>query len=182
MKTYIASPFFVKHQRENVDIIRKQIIDLGIEVFSPMHDGILITKESGKKALTNAYLGDIGGVRDADFVTAIMDYDDVNFSGELYNKTNSSEIRNYENRKFFGLDAGTVFEIGIAKGMGIPIIYYIPSNVKLNVMLAMAGQGYTTDINKIGKLIDEVIIKRKPFDKKEFVKEEIIEDKGIRYI
>lgn len=180
MKTYIASPFFVKHQRDNIEIIRKQILDLGIEVFSPMHDGILITKNSGERAFRNAYLGDIGGVRDSDFITAIMDYDDINFSGELYSGSNNDT--NYKERKFFGLDAGTVFEIGVAKGMGMPIIFYIPSNVKLNVMLAMAGQGYTTYISKVGKLIDEVIIKRQPFNKEEFVSDEIIEDKGIRYI
>lgn len=186
MKTYIASPFFTKSQRDVVENIRKQIVDLGIQVYSPMHDGILLTKDSGKRAFKNAYLGDIGGVRDADFVLAVMDYDDINFSGELYTKspcekyTTSSEISNYENRKFFGFDSGTIFEVGVAKGMGIPIIYYIPPNVKLNVMLAMAGIGHTTDIELVGKLVDDLMIKRKSFDEKYFVKEESYEDKGIK--
>jgi nucleoside 2-deoxyribosyltransferase len=178
MKTYIASPFFVEHQRKNVEIIRKQILDLGIEVFSPMHDGILLTKGSGDRALKNAYLGDIGGVRDADFITAIMDYDDVNYSGDLYG--DKKEID--KNRRFFGFDSGTIFEIGVAKGMGIPIIYYIPSNVKLNLMLVMAGRGFTTNIMQIGNLIRDVILENKPFIKEKYVKETLFEDKGIRYI
>jgi nucleoside 2-deoxyribosyltransferase len=180
LKAYLASPFFNKRQIEQVDSVRTQLLDLGVEVYSPKHDGILISKASGDRAMVNAYLGDIGGVRNADFVVAIMDYDDLNESdASVYGEG----IAAPRERVFHGFDSGTVFEVGMARAFGIPVVFYVPAGVKMNLMLVMAGHGFTTDLKQVGQLVQDVIIDRKSFSqvKDQYVLKITQEDKGVRY-
>src|SRR5208283_595917 len=115
-----------------------------------MHDGVMITEKAAMRALHVAYAENIGSIVSSDFMFAIMDYDDIEFSGELYGKTDKPK-----ERIFHGFDSGTAFEIGMAVAYGKPVVAYIPSGVKLNLMLSLATKGYTTDITKVKDLVQE---------------------------
>ena len=178
VKCYIASPFFSLEQVSNVENVRNQLLALGIEVYSPKHDGIRVVGNSSDRARLAAYMGDVGAVRSSDFVLCIADYDDVNIGYD----EKGEPLPQRNDRVFHGFDSGTIYECGLSRGFGIPIIFYFPSNVKINLMLTLAGHGYTTDISKVGELVQEVIIERKPFIKEKYTQEVKNEDKGTRFV
>ena len=177
MKTYIASPFFNKSQVEVIESIMSQLSP-HTEIYSPMVDGTKLTHFASDKIYKNTYLGDLGGVMDADVVFGVLDYDDINFN---YNTKIDETPMPITDRVFHGFDSGTIWELGVAKGLGKKILLYIPPNVKLNVMLCYNAEGYTTNLKKCEELFYRLIVRNEKFIKEDFVNEVIKEDKGFRY-
>jgi hypothetical protein len=88
-RVYLAGPFFTMAQRWLVEEARDVLLQLGLEVFSPLH-------EVGTGPAAEIAPADLAGLETCDRVFAIAD----------------------------GLDAGTVFEIGYARRMGLPVHVY----------------------------------------------------------
>lgn len=88
-RVYLAGPFFTMAQRWLVEETRDVLLQLGLEVFSPLH-------EVGTGPAAEVAPADLAGLETCDRVFAIAD----------------------------GLDAGTLFEIGYARRMGIPVHVY----------------------------------------------------------
>ena len=65
-KVYLASPFFTASQRWLVDEVRRGLADLGLEVFSPLH-------EIGPGSADEVAPADIVGLKSCDIVFAILD-------------------------------------------------------------------------------------------------------------
>ena len=88
-RVYLAGPFFNMAQRWLVEETREALLQMGLEVFSPLH-------EVGTGPAEEVAPADLAGLAGCDRVLAIAD----------------------------GLDAGTMFEIGYARRMGIPVHVY----------------------------------------------------------
>ena len=88
-KIYLAGPFFTMAQRWLVEETRDQFLQLGLDVFSPVH-------QVGRGPAETVAPLDLQGLEQCDRVYAITD----------------------------GLDSGTLFEIGYARKMGIPVYCY----------------------------------------------------------
>ena len=85
-KVYLAGPFFSMPQRWLVDEARRALEELGMKVFSPLH-------EIGRGSAHEVAPADIAALKTSDSVFAILD----------------------------GLDSGTLFEVGYARALGIPV-------------------------------------------------------------
>lgn len=88
-KVYLAGPFFTMAQRWLIEECKDQLLQMGLEVFSPLHD-------VGRGPAEIVAPADLAGLEDCDRVFAILD----------------------------GLDAGTLFELGYARKMGLPVYGY----------------------------------------------------------
>lgn len=88
-RVYLAGPFFNMAQRWLVEETRDQFLQMGLEVFSPVH-------QVGRGPAEMVAPLDLEGLERCDRVFAIAD----------------------------GLDSGTIFEIGYARKMGIPVYAY----------------------------------------------------------
>lgn len=88
-KVYLAGPFFTLAELWMVGQARRDLLAMGLDVFSPYHDVGLGSAEDvvGK---------DLEGVRDCDVLFAIGD----------------------------GLDSGTIYEIGYARALNKPVVFY----------------------------------------------------------
>lgn len=104
-RVYLAAPFFTLAQLWIVEQTRMQLQNFGLDVFSPYHDVGLGPAEKVVKA-------DLQGLRDADFVFAIVD----------------------------GLDAGTLVEIGYALARDMPVVAYCENESEEDLKM-LAGSG-----------------------------------------
>lgn len=88
-KVYLAGPFFNMSQRWLIEEAKDQLLQMGLDVFSPLHD-------VGRGPAEVVAPADLAGLEQCDRVFAILD----------------------------GLDAGTIFELGYARKMGLPVYGY----------------------------------------------------------
>ncbi|ARA77889.1 nucleoside 2-deoxyribosyltransferase [Pectobacterium brasiliense] len=102
---YLAGPFFTLAQLWLVDQARRNLIDLGMKVFSPYHN-------VGPGVADEVVAKDLEGIRNADIVFAIGD----------------------------GLDAGTIYEVGFARALGVPVVFYAENETEEDQKM-MEGSG-----------------------------------------
>lgn len=88
-KVYLAGPFFTLAELWMVGQARRDLLAMGLNVFSPYHDVGLGTAEDVVEK-------DLEGVRNCDVLLAIGD----------------------------GLDSGTIYEIGYARALNKPVVFY----------------------------------------------------------
>lgn len=88
-KVYLAGPFFTLAELWMVGQARRDLLAMGLDVFSPYHD-------VGLGSAEDVVEKDLEGVRDCDALFAIGD----------------------------GLDAGTIYEIGYARALNKPVVFY----------------------------------------------------------
>lgn len=88
-KVYLAGPFFTLAQLWMVGQARRDLLAMGLDVFSPYHD-------VGLGSADDVVEKDLEGVRDCDVLFAIGD----------------------------GLDSGTIYEIGYARALNKPVVFY----------------------------------------------------------
>ncbi|MBC2692899.1 PfkB family carbohydrate kinase [Pseudomonas kielensis] len=88
-KVYLAGPFFTLAELWMVGQARRDLLAMGLDVFSPYHD-------VGLGSADDVVEKDLEGVRDCDVLFAIGD----------------------------GLDSGTIYEIGYARALNKPVIFY----------------------------------------------------------
>jgi nucleoside 2-deoxyribosyltransferase len=110
-KVYLASPWFKPETAERQSRICQYMTEKGFIVFNPRKN--IVTTDSTKDAQTNAFLGNLKAINDADVIVAITD----------------------------GKDMGTIWESGYAFARKKPIIYYTETlgNNQFNLMLAKSG-------------------------------------------
>lgn len=88
-KVYLAGPFFTLAELWMVGQARRDLLAMGLDVFSPYHD-------VGLGSAEDVVEKDLEGVRDCDVLFAIGD----------------------------GLDSGTIYEIGYARALDKPVVFY----------------------------------------------------------
>jgi len=88
-KVYLAGPFFTLAELWMVGQARRDLLAMGLDVFSPYHD-------VGLGSAEDVVEKDLEGVRDCDVLFAIGD----------------------------GLDSGTIYEIGYARALNKPVVFY----------------------------------------------------------
>ncbi len=97
---YLAGPFFTLAELWMVGQARRDLLSMGLNVFSPYHDvGVGSAEDVVEK--------DLEGVRDCDVLFAIGD----------------------------GLDSGTIYEIGYARALNKPVVFYAENESKQDVKM-----------------------------------------------
>lgn len=104
-KVYLAGPFFTLAELWMVGQARRDLLAMGVEVFSPYHD-------VGLGSAEDVVEKDLEGVRDCDVLFAIGD----------------------------GLDSGTIYEIGYARALNKPIVFYVENESNQDKKM-MEGSG-----------------------------------------
>lgn len=108
---YIAAPFFSEEEIELVDSIKESLLRMEINVFSPKDEsGVIDNTKITKEQAQEIFKKNIEAIDSAGSMVAVID----------------------------NLDPGTMFEIGYAHKIGIPIISISGKGYGLNIMLAFS--------------------------------------------
>lgn len=109
-RVYLAGPFFSMGQRWLVDEARRGLRELGMQVFSPLHD-------IGRGAAHEVAPADIAALKGCGSVLALLD----------------------------GLDSGTLFEVGYARAIGLPVygLAQVTSEEDLKMVTGSGCQVFT---------------------------------------
>lgn len=126
---YIAGPFFNHGQLALIKDIEDSLNVAEIEYYSPRSEGILITQieEEKQKNKKRIYETNIHKIADCDKVLAVIDDRDI----------------------------GTIWEMGYATGLNIPVITISNESYGLNVMLAESVQAHVLWISDAIKAIKD---------------------------
>lgn len=109
-KVYLAGPFFTLAELWLVGQARRDLLAMGLDVFSPYHDvGIGSAEDVVEK--------DLEGVRDCDLLFAIGD----------------------------GLDSGTIYEIGYARALHKPVVFYAENESSQDMKMMEGSNCSITD-------------------------------------
>lgn len=109
-KVYLAGPFFTLAELWLVGQARRDLLAMGLKVFSPYHDvGIGTAEDVVEK--------DLEGVRDCDVLFAIGD----------------------------GLDSGTIYEIGYARALHKPVVFYAENESSQDMKMMEGSNCSITD-------------------------------------
>lgn len=128
-RIYLAGPFFSPEQIKRLSIIQEKLehnpyVDYIYEPAKHQQDLIVAKYGSLEKAMHTSewqnatYKADVQGIRQANAVVAVLDFD-------------------YESGNLVP-DPGTIYEIGYAQALGIPVILVQSTDIKddpLNLML-----------------------------------------------
>ncbi len=116
---YIAGPFFNEEQVALIVRIENALKAAGIWYFSPRLKGVLVdaTPEQRVEMADKIYQSNVNNIISAGGMIAVID----NF------------------------DPGTMFEVGYARAMDVPIVSITGKDYGLNVMLAKSVQAHTND-------------------------------------
>lgn len=129
MNIYLAAPFFNKSQLDFVKALEKAFEENNINYFSPRSEGTLkdMTLEEKAKEMRKIFESNITHINNCDIMVAVID----------------------------DWDTGTVFEIGFAYGMDVPIFTISAKDFGLNVMIRQAVECHNTQIKNLLINIDE---------------------------
>ena len=109
---YLASPFFNPEQVERVNYVNLRLRDLGYKVWSPSHDGTVVSPREGVDIQKRIFELNCLMIKRSNYVFAITD----------------------------GKDIGTIWECGYAYAKNVPIVYFAETlNGPFNLMLAQSG-------------------------------------------
>ena len=117
---YLASPFFNEEQLNFVKELEEAFDIAGISYFSPRSEGVLIemTPEEKEKKMTEIFESNVKHIAQANLVVAVID----------------------------DWDTGTVWEMGFAYGINIPIMTISNHDYGLNVMVRQSVECHNTHI------------------------------------
>jgi len=120
---YIAGPFFNEKQVNFINQIEKALNKNRLEYFSPRSEGVLLSmsEEDKAKSKRDIYESNIGHIKDASLMVAVIDDRDV----------------------------GTIWEMGYGTALGIPIISISNHSYGLNVMLAESVSAHVLSIEEM---------------------------------
>ena len=120
---YLASPFFNEEQLNFVKELEQAFEKEGLEYFSPRSEGILIemTPEEKEKKMTEIFKSNVTNITKSRLVVAVID----------------------------DWDTGTVWEMGFAYGIYIPIMTISNNNYGLNIMVRQSVKSHNTKIENL---------------------------------
>jgi nucleoside 2-deoxyribosyltransferase len=124
-KVYLAGPFFTLAELWMVGQARRDLLAMGLEVFSPYHD-------VGLGSAEDVVEKDLEGVRNSDVLFAIGD----------------------------GLDSGTIYEIGYAKALNKPVVFYAENESAQDMKMMEGSDCRITDdyVSAIYQTVWEAVV------------------------
>lgn len=128
---YIASPFFNKEQLHFVRRIEDTLDAFERDFFSPRIEGVIkdMTADEKKTRMKEIFDSNIQHILDSDIIVAVID----------------------------DRDPGTMFEIGYAAALGIPIITLTQHDYQVNVMIKECTKGHLKGLMNLGAAIEHVM-------------------------
>ena len=129
MRVYIAAPFFNEEQLDFVKRIEKKLLWNEIQYFSPRDGGDIqkMNKREVKKVKREIYEDNINNIAGCDKIVAVID----------------------------DRDTGTIFEMGYAVALGIPVISIANCDHGVNIMLAEAVQAHVRNLGDMIRAISD---------------------------
>jgi nucleoside 2-deoxyribosyltransferase len=128
MKVYLAGPFFNSEQKRVMGEIESHCLKIGMSFFSPRLNCIC-PPDATEEVRCNVFRENCGGVYESLFVLARID----------------------------DFDPGTVWEMGLAYGVNIPVYAYTTVKGRgLNLMLAQGCEGFLIGLESVKKFLSEV--------------------------
>ena len=124
-KVYLAGPFFTLAELWMVGQARRDLLAMGLDVFSPYHD-------VGLGSAEDVVEKDLEGVRDCDVLFAIGD----------------------------GLDSGTIYEIGYARALNKPVVFYAENESEQDKKMMEGSDCCITDdyVSAIYQMVWEAVV------------------------
>lgn len=135
-RAYIASPFFNDRELSQVEGIKRILVDLGFEFYSPKDDAGILLPDATPQQRAAVVEENRRAIRDCDFVVC-----------------NTA-------RK----DIGSVWEAGYADGVGKPVVYFAEGLPGLfNVMLSETGIAVCTDLDDLRSYLRSIFPARRRY-------------------
>ena len=132
MKIFLATPYFNNRERDVADRLWSVLTSCGYDVYFFAKKGFVLSPNSAPHLWKRAFDEDVERVEWCDIMVA-----------------------NIERDPDWGIDSGTVFELACAWRSGKPVIAYDETpGKKLNVMLAIACHGYSTNEKELVGMIE----------------------------
>lgn len=124
---YIAAPFFKPHELKFVQDIESYLSGENFAFYSPRQDGVLMdmTDEERQTKKREIFVLNTGYIRRAMCVVAVIDDRDV----------------------------GTIWEMGFAHALNVPVISISNQDYGLNVMLAESVQAHVRNLDDMTRAV-----------------------------
>lgn len=130
---YVAGPFFRPEQVESMERMEAEFEKRGWKMFRPRFDAGKLSNTSSHEEMHKTFEDDIRAIHNSDCLFA----------------------------NTMNLDAGTIFEVGYAYAIGIPVYGFVenlPAGAKFNVMLAGSMKGTFTSVDELVDWLDNNVI------------------------
>lgn len=156
MRVYICSPFFNDEEIERVKKMEEFLEDRGYSVYSPMRDGIMLTKDADSEIRLSVYKENIKEVLDADLAIVITATPDTGTAVEEGVKIGQWETRRLELQEISSADPAILNEDDKAiLNQECPrIITFADNGKKVNVMLQGAVLRHCLSFEELGEYLD----------------------------
>jgi nucleoside 2-deoxyribosyltransferase len=181
IRVYLAGPFFNPDQLSTIEML-EAVLGAHFSVFSPRRDGGILKPMASAEDRQKVFADNFRGIKGAhvvvaqvaaldtrpwDFLVKLMLQNAVAFANVLENRFTSflhepglGELM----RRFLAIlpnysDIGTIWEMGFAYGVGVPVIAFSPkATTRFNVMLSESTRGVVmgSDEAAYARLIDLV--------------------------
>lgn len=136
VKVYFAAPFFNPDQVALNDSLIKAIESVeGVSVWAPQRDGILCPKDASEEVRHKVFCLDAEQISACQCMVAVLDY----LGADLCRIPDTQESASVVDLPHINLpDAGTVWEMGYAYSVGLPILGFSTSGSGFNLMLSQS--------------------------------------------
>ena len=161
-KVYIAGPFFNPQQVEQVARIENVLESAGVDFFSPrlQHGGGTGVKQpvptvGSRDMAERVFRKNFEEIEDCTAMLAVLDY--LLPPGDGLALVNGGNVQ-----RFLSLpDTGTIWEMGVAYGQGIPVTGFMVSPQSyMNLMLTQSMHGVITSYEMLRESAEEMRTKR----------------------
>jgi len=176
LKVYLAGPFFNDEQRSVIDRLEKTL-DSYCKVYSPRRDGGVLAPDSTVESRKNVFEMNYKHIADCDLMIAQVEGLDGRPLGlfkqalqrlKCLKLTDSDleevkeELQKLVSEQYSRLpnytDIGTVWEMGCAYEIGIPVIAFSPNvQRQVNLMLSESCRGFATKYEDLIPAISKVM-------------------------
>ena len=164
MQIYLAGPFFNKESKDVLGTILGCLEEqLGHQVWAPMRDGILCTKDADREMRRRVFVLDCERLHWAECVVALLDYP-LPIQQQLLLRERTPEGASKDTPIFLP-DPGTIFEIGYTVGMNKSdmttqyrcVIGYKSQGFGSNLMIAEACDCIVSNLTELERVMPLVV-------------------------
>ena len=158
-KVYLAGPFFNTEQQVHIEMVEKILTRHHVSYFSPRKQGGMLNPKASSADRRKIQDLNVRGISEASCVLAVCDW--MNPNGCQIRLVDSalefgeSTIAKFRSPPLNIPDTGTVWEIGFAYGIRVPVVGILMNREgKFNVMLTEALAGIVYGFDQLERFAD----------------------------